>query len=107
MSSDTTNDVIDVADRDMIDLKIDTSNNDQDNEVDETAGGPKMSLATRMKNYEDHAEFKIDPSAPFVIRCDGHSFSTFTRGFKKPFDEVISGAMIATTEDLVQQFGAR
>ncbi|PRP79675.1 hypothetical protein PROFUN_12573 [Planoprotostelium fungivorum] len=66
-----------------------------------------MSLGARMKSYEDKMEMRLDPSLPFIIRLDGHSFSTFTRGFKKPFDDVISDAMIATAGDLVQYFSAR
>jgi tRNA(His) 5'-end guanylyltransferase len=41
-----------------------------------------------MKQYEQNSplnELRIDQ--PFIIRLDGHKFSTFTRCFKKPFDE--------------------
>eukprot|EP01117_Protostelium_nocturnum_P020826 TRINITY_DN9613_c0_g1_i1.p1 TRINITY_DN9613_c0_g1~~TRINITY_DN9613_c0_g1_i1.p1 ORF type:complete len:324 (-),score=119.17 TRINITY_DN9613_c0_g1_i1:29-925(-) len=64
-------------------------------------------LAARMKEYEDKTDTRLDPNLPFVIRLDGNSFSTFTRGFHKPFDPVLSDAMIATTIDLVEKFGAR
>lgn len=37
---------------------------------------------------------------PVAIRIDGKAFHTFTRGFQKPFDEVLSNAMIRTMDYL-------
>jgi len=47
---------------------------------------------------------KLDHTVPFVIRLDGHRFSKFTKGFKKPFDERIYYAMVYTTADLLKEF---
>jgi len=61
-----------------------------------------------MKGYEASASTvsKLDPKLPFLARIDGHKFSSFTRGFKRPFDQRIHMATSKTTEDLVVQFGA-
>ena len=41
-----------------------------------------------MKRYEERTtSSKIARNEPFIIRLDGHKFSTFTRPFQKPFDE--------------------
>lgn len=37
---------------------------------------------------------------PVAIRLDGKAFHTFTRGFQKPFDEVLGQAMVKTMEHL-------
>jgi tRNA(His) 5'-end guanylyltransferase len=37
---------------------------------------------------------------PVAIRIDGKAFHTFTRGFQKPFDEVLGNAMVKTMEYL-------
>jgi tRNA(His) 5'-end guanylyltransferase len=37
---------------------------------------------------------------PVAIRIDGKAFHTFTRGFAKPFDEVLGNAMVRTMEHL-------
>lgn len=63
-------------------------------------------LGNRMKNYENTTESKIDQKLPVIARIDGHRFSKFTKGFKRPFDERLHEAMRLTTEDLVQQFNA-
>ncbi len=40
-----------------------------------------------MKDYETKVSSqKIDESQPFIIRLDGHKFSTFTKPFIKPYD---------------------
>jgi len=39
---------------------------------------------------------------PVAIRIDGKAFHTFTRGFQKPFDEVLGNAMVKTMEYLCQ-----
>jgi len=43
-------------------------------------------LGTRMKEYEAVTNIKIDPTKPYIIRLDGHKFSSFTGPFKKPAD---------------------
>jgi len=63
-------------------------------------------IGERMKGYEANSSSKLDPNLPFLARIDGHKFSNFTRGFKRPFDQRIHNATSKTTEDLVVQFGA-
>lgn len=46
-----------------------------------------LSIGDRMKAYEKAARSFIDPSLPAIMRIDGHAFSKFTGGLKKPYDE--------------------
>ena len=61
-----------------------------------------------MKGYE----FKtgenpvLAPGQPWIARVDGHKFSTFTRGLRRPFDPRLHRAMCLTTANLVDHFGA-
>lgn len=64
-------------------------------------------LGDRMKNYEKIGFLTLNPAQPYIARIDGHKFSTFTRGFKKPWDNLLHEAMISTTMDLVNHFKAR
>jgi tRNA(His) 5'-end guanylyltransferase len=58
-------------------------------------------LGTRMKEfYESVSKTKLTRRTPVAIRIDGKAFHTFTRGFKKPFDEVLGNAMVRTMEYL-------
>jgi tRNA(His) 5'-end guanylyltransferase len=68
-------------------------------------GGKEMpvhdNLGTRMKEYyEAIPKFKLYRRTPVAIRIDGKAFHTFTRGFAKPFDEVLGNAMVRTMEYL-------
>lgn len=65
-----------------------------------------ISLGDRMKYYERDQEKKIPAYLPYIARLDGHKFSTFTRDFRKPFDNRFVSAMIRTTNDLVDTFNA-
>lgn len=58
-------------------------------------------LGTRMKEYyEQVPKFRLYRRTPVAIRIDGKAFHTFTRGFQKPFDEVLGNAMVRTMEHL-------
>ena len=58
-------------------------------------------LGTRMKEfYEQVPKFKLYRRTPVAIRIDGKAFHTFTRGFQKPFDEVLGNAMVETMKYL-------
>ena len=47
-------------------------------------------LGTRMKTfYEEIPKTKLMRRCPVAFRIDGKAFHTFTRGFNKPFDEVL------------------
>lgn len=54
----------------------------------------RSDLAKRMKEYyETVPKTKLMRRTPVAIRVDGKSFHTFTRGFQKPFDEVLVKTM--------------
>ena len=58
-------------------------------------------LGTRMKEYyETIPKIRLMRRTPVAIRIDGKAFHTFTRGFAKPFDEVLGNAMVRTMEHL-------
>lgn len=62
-------------------------------------------LGDRMKKIEaawTEARFVNDPSQPIYARIDGRSFSRFTLGMDRPFDERMTLAMIDTTVRLVK-----
>ena len=48
----------------------------------------------------------VDVSRPCVVRLDGHCFSTWTRGFDRPYDLRIMRAMVGTATDLLTRFNA-
>ena len=64
------------------------------------------SLGTRLKGYEKEFESVIDPRDFIICRIDGHKFSKYTKGMKKPFDDILSNTMEETTKNLVEKFGA-
>ena len=53
-------------------------------------------------NYENRSKTYLVRRMPVIIRLDGKAFHTFTRGFEKPFDKVMMGAMQQTTLMLCQ-----
>ncbi|MGN1307947.1 MAG: tRNA(His) guanylyltransferase Thg1 family protein [Faecousia sp.] len=60
-------------------------------------------LGKRMKSYyEEIPKTKLMRRTPVAIRVDGKAFHTFTRGFHKPFDEVLTCAMQETMRYLCQ-----
>ena len=59
-------------------------------------------LGDRMKEYESRNQYFLQRRTPIIIRVDGKAFHTFTRGFQKPFDEVLGNAMVRTMEYLCQ-----
>lgn len=60
-------------------------------------------LGTRMKeNYEDVFKTRLMKRTPVAIRIDGKAFHTFTKGFEKPFDEVLSASMQDTMKYLCE-----
>lgn len=55
------------------------------------------SLGDRMKNnYENRAKTYLVRRMPVIIRLDGKAFHTFTKGLKKPYDEIFHNTMNAT-----------
>ena len=60
-------------------------------------------LGSRMKEfYESVPKTKLVRRMPVAIRLDGKAFHTFTRGFEKPFDEVLGKAMRETMKYLCE-----
>lgn len=64
----------------------------------------KDSLGNRMKeNYENRAKTQLLRRTPVIIRLDGKAFHTFTRGFEKPFDDILTEAMQQTMLTLCKE----
>lgn len=60
-------------------------------------------LGKRMKEfYEGIPKTKLMRRCPVMLRIDGRAFHTFTRGFQKPFDEVLIKTMQETTQYLCE-----
>ena len=60
-------------------------------------------LAARMKEfYENVPKTNLMRRTPVVIRIDGKAFHSFTKGFKRPFDEVLIKTMQETTKYLCE-----
>lgn len=60
-------------------------------------------LGNRMKNnYENIPKTKLMRRTPVAIRIDGKAFHTFTRGFKKPFDDILIKSMQETMKYLCE-----
>lgn len=53
----------------------------------------KDTLGDRMKSFEDISRFYLTKGLPIIIRVDGKSFHTFTKGFQKPFDMILMKAL--------------
>ena len=63
----------------------------------------KDALGSRMKNnYEEAYKYRLLRRTPVIIRLDGKAFHTFTRGLKKPFDEVFMKSMQETMKYLCE-----
>lgn len=59
-------------------------------------------LGNRMKTYENVTRNYLTRKMPVIIRCDGKAFHTFTRGFKKPFDDILVKSMQDTMKYLCE-----
>ena len=63
----------------------------------------KDSLGDRMKeNYENRSKTYLVRRTPVIVRLDGKSFHTFTKGFKRPYDEIFHTAMNNTLKYLCE-----
>lgn len=63
----------------------------------------KDDLGNRIKhNYEEVSKTRLTRRMPVVIRLDGCHFHTVTKGFKKPFDDVLIKAMDETMKYLCE-----
>ena len=60
-------------------------------------------LDKRMKGYyEEIPKIKLMRRTPVIIRLDGKAFHTFTRGFQKPFDDILISSMQDTMKYLCE-----
>ena len=58
----------------------------------------------RMKGYEkDFTSSNVGIDDVLCVRLDGKGFSKFTKGFKKPFDDILTGVMVSTMMNLVKE----
>lgn len=63
----------------------------------------RTTLGDRMKNnYENITRYYLTRRMPVIIRLDGRSFHTFTRSFKKPFDDILVKTMQDTMKYLCE-----
>lgn len=60
------------------------------------------SLGNRMKGYESVSRHFLTRRMPAIIRLDGKTFHTFTKGMKKPFDPIMTQAMQSTMKYLCE-----
>ena len=59
-------------------------------------------LGMRMKMYESIPQSILKRKTPVSLRIDGKAFHTFTRGFDKPFDEMLMKVMQETMRYLCE-----
>ena len=60
-------------------------------------------LGIRMKTfYESTPKIHLMHRCPVAIRIDGRAFHTFTKGFQKPFDEILMKSMQETMQYLCE-----
>ena len=63
----------------------------------------KDELGNRMKlNYENRSKTYLSRKIPVIIRLDGKAFHSFTKGMKKPFDDILINTMQETTKYLCE-----
>ena len=60
-------------------------------------------LGVRMKQYEDVNKSYLIDKLPVVLRLDGKSFHSFTRGMERPFDKILNTAMQETLKSLCEE----
>ena len=62
----------------------------------------RSDLANRMKDYEKRNRYYLQKRMPVILRLDSRAGHTFTRGFKRPFDEIFIQSMQETTKYLCE-----
>lgn len=60
------------------------------------------SLGDRMKSYENISRIYLTKKTPVIIRIDGRAFHNFTKGFDRPFDNILIKAMQDTGKYLCE-----
>ena len=59
-------------------------------------------LAKRMKDYEAISKTRLMKRCPVICRIDGKTHHNFTRGFKRPFDEIYMKSIQETAKYLCE-----
>lgn len=59
-------------------------------------------LGDRMKDYENVPRISLTKKLPVIIRLDGKAFHSFTKGMKRPFDEILITSMQRTAQYLCE-----
>ena len=62
-------------------------------------------LAKRMKDYEMRDRYFLQKRIPVAIRVDMRAGHTFTRGFKRPFDDIFMKSMQETAKYMCENMG--
>ena len=62
-------------------------------------------LANRMKEYEMRDRYFLQKRIPVAIRVDMRAGHTFTRGFKRPFDDIFMKSMQETAKYMCENTG--
>lgn len=62
----------------------------------------RSDLAERMKGYEKRNRYYLQRRMPVILRLDMRAGHSFTRGFKRPFDEVFIKSMQNTAKYLCE-----
>lgn len=65
-------------------------------------GKERVNLAQRMKEYENQSK-ELDKKF-LIIRCDMKNGTSYTKKFKKPFDDIFTDSMIETTGAVHNQY---
>src|SRR5271166_1365959 len=60
-------------------------------------------LGDRMKRYENITRLQLPPRTYTLLRVDGRAFHTWTRGLRKPYDEVFMNIMDKTAIALCEE----
>lgn len=69
--------------------------------------GKIKTFSDRMKDYENCYSIKVPNRSYMVVRLDGVGFSKYTKQFEKPFDDLLSNVMDATTIELCKAFNPK
>ena len=63
----------------------------------------KSDIGTRMKGYEAVTKYVLPRRGYTMIRIDGKAFHTYTKGFKRPFDQGLIDDMDTTAMFLCKE----
>jgi tRNA(His) 5'-end guanylyltransferase len=63
----------------------------------------KDTLGDRIKHYESISEHYFIPKTPIIIRIDGKSFHTWTKGCQRPFDQTLITCMFESAKEVAKQ----